>query len=237
MIVIADPEAYKVKEDAYIKAREAESRIIPDELLLQLPSVSDDHPYFAEWQQRKASLSRLLKYLSAKRRALHILDVGCGNGWMTHALYEAGHSVTGVDLNMFELKQAERVFGTNEKLQWAFADVVADDLPFAPFDIILFAASCQYFPDIAALTRKIACALSPEGEIHLMDSMFYKKRSANEARTRSITYYGKLGTPEMISYYFHHARVDISQIGYKRIYPVLAFRKTLEWWRYTRATD
>ena len=230
MIIVSDPALYAEKESLYIKVRDKEGRVIPDSVLLQLPDTDTNSPYKQEWDIRKQNLERLLKYLHArfKNKAATIIDVGCGNGWMTHALYEQGYSMHGVDLNLTELQQAEKVFGTNNTLKWYYADIMKDVLPIAPADIILLSASCQYFPDLYMLTERLLPILSTNGEIHLVDSIFYDDTLA--ARQRSEAYYNSIGFPQMSQYYFHHSVKDLKKAGYKKLYPGFFNRSVLQWW-------
>lgn len=232
MHILANPETYKDKEALYIHVRDKEGRVISDEVLKQLPDVQAGNPYKTEWDIRAANFERFKSYLAKRfaNKQLNILDVGCGNGWMTHRLYEAGHKVMGADLNLTELQQAESVFGSNNNLQWAYADVLTDKFTVAEFDVILFAASCQYFPDIEILTQKLKPMLVKGGEIHFVDSIFYTDPVS--AKERSLNYYTNLGFPAMTSYYHHHATRALKNAGYKKLYPGLFSRSILQWWRY-----
>ena len=122
MLVLGDPKKSEQKERQYIAVREREGRIYTDEQLLSLPDIDKAHPHYNEWAYRRQSFERLASYLDKnfKGRRLNILDLGCGNGWMSHRLHEQGHRVTGLDVNMTELEQAERVFGSSASMQWVY---------------------------------------------------------------------------------------------------------------------
>src|SRR5215469_6131351 len=91
-------------EKQYIQVRSLEGRLYPDDELISLPEIGAAHPHFREWQWRKRSARRLIRYLTSKEKALEILEVGCGNGWLTHLLAEIpGALVTGTDINFTEL--------------------------------------------------------------------------------------------------------------------------------------
>ncbi len=232
MRIVANPEMYKEKEALYIKVRDAEGRVPANDVVKSFPYVPADNPYKNEWDTRAKNLLRLLQYLEKKfEKPTKILDVGCGNGWMSHALYKQGYSVTGVDLNLTELKQAEEIFGEPEGLKWMYADILNDDIG-ERFDIILFAASCQYFPDLEVLTSHISGLLHNGGEIHLYDSMFYDRKELPAARQRSIDYYTRLGFPQMADYYFHHAYDTVKKLGFHNMNTRRWFTKKplLEWW-------
>ena len=233
MILLANPDDYLQKEALYIKTRTAEERVISNELLRQLPYPPADSRYIDEWRVRAKSFERFIKYLRKKHhnRQLNILDVGCGNGWMTNKLYCVGHKVTGLDLNLTELKQAEEVFGVSDGLKWVYADVLNNsDIPGAPFDIIILSASCQYFKNIPRLTQRLSLLLRDNGELHLLDSIFYKPGNIQSAKDRSQAYYTKLGVPEMSDYYFHHTETEMRKAGYKKQYPKFFNIAVLQWW-------
>lgn len=226
---------YKEKEELYIKVRSSEGRIVNDEVLHTLPQMPESDRYASEWELRSNSLERFIRYLKKKygNSSLNILDVGCGNGWMTRCLSEAGHTVTGVDLNIDELEQAESVFHSNNHLVWVYADVMKDEIPGTPFDIILLSASCQYFSSIGGLTARLKRMLSSKGEIHLLDSIFYKNAQVYDAKARSVDYYSRLGFPDMARYYFHHTIEELKSYGYKKLYPrPFMVKQPLQWWVY-----
>nr|MDQ3007726.1 class I SAM-dependent methyltransferase [Chloroflexota bacterium] len=99
-----------MQPELYLRLREKEGRLYSDETVARLPVTSARHRLAAEWRARTKSASRLTRYLSARPRQLSILELGCGNGWLSNLLSKAGHSVVAMDQNRFELKQAARVF-------------------------------------------------------------------------------------------------------------------------------
>lgn len=240
MLILSDPNIYYDKERSYIDVRTREGRIYSDKELLELPEISKGNKYYNEWVRRKESIANFKKYLAKryKGRSLQILDVGCGNGWMSNYLFKAGHDLTGIDLNITELKQAERTFGCKERLSWVYVDISNDKLPLSSqYDIIIFAASSQYFPDIERLTKCLSVLLSQHGEIHFIDSAFYDDNELPLAKQRTAMYYQKLGAPEMSKYYFHHSKKEMKLLGFKKMQQGLfqsLFNKksNLEWWRY-----
>src|SRR5450631_3041834 len=86
-------------EKKYIVTRSMENRLCTDEELMRLPDISAGHSHYKEWQLRKKSALRLVHYLADKDQDLEILEVGCGNGWLSHQLAEIpGTEVTGLDI-------------------------------------------------------------------------------------------------------------------------------------------
>src|SRR5450755_3134227 len=87
-------------EKKYITTRGLENRLYSDDELLRLPDIESEHTHYKEWQLRKKSSQRLMRYLAARKKALDILEIGCGNGWLSHQLAEIpGSRVTGLDIN------------------------------------------------------------------------------------------------------------------------------------------
>ena len=204
--------------DLYLRVREKEGRLYSDDVVAHLPFVSDGHPLANEWRARSTSTSRLTRYLSAKPKPLSILDLGCGNGWLSNQLSRSGQHVTGADQNVYELKQAARVFAAHPNL--SFLDVDIFSAPFAPetFDVIILASVIQYFPDLPALLNELSYYLKPQGEIHIIDSPLYTDGEITNAIQRSGQYYSSLGFPEMAEQYFHHCASDINGFDAKWLY-------------------
>jgi len=192
----------------YISVRIKENRVLSDKQLLQLPNAPLSNTNFKEWQVRKKSAHRFLNYLSNRKSVDTILDLGCGNGWFSNLIAKSFPSikVTGLDINEVELKQANRVF-QRRNLNFAFANIfqIKPNVFKEEFSIVVLNASVQYFPNFLNLLSKIITFLEPNGEIHIIDSPFYKKDTVLNAKERTVNYYTKLGFPEMAEYYFHHS--------------------------------
>src|SRR5947209_7985293 len=106
-------------EKAYISLRKSEGRLFADYEVLQLPDVSEGHPYYKEWHIRKRSSKRLFRHLQSLNKPLSILEVGCGNGWLSALLSQlAGSTITGIDINLFELDQAKKLFAALNNVQF-----------------------------------------------------------------------------------------------------------------------
>ena len=204
--------------DLYLSVREKEGRLYSDEMLAQLPSISGGHPLAKEWRARSASVARLTRYLSRQPKPLSILDLGCGNGWLSNLLHQSGHCVIGMDQNHHELKQAARVFSQKAGLSFLEADVFAAPFAAESFDVILLASVIQYFRDLTALLSTLLRYLKPQGEIHIMDSPLYSNADRDRAAHRSHQYYAALGFPQMAEHYFHHRTSDLSVLRPKTLY-------------------
>lgn len=203
-------------EKLYIQLREKEGRIYTDEELLLLPAISPSHLHFKEWQIRRKSCAHLINYLSAKKISLDILEIGCGNGWLSAKLSAIpSATVTGVDVNGCELEQAVRVFKQQKNLYFRYENILESTCDDQQFDIIVFAASIQYFPSLQKIIKKALSLLRLNGEIHIIDSSFYKNTEVCQARLRSREYFEKMSMPEMAKHYFHHGFNELNQFDYK----------------------
>jgi len=206
-------------EKQYIQVRSLEGRLYTDEELLRLPDIGAAHPHFREWQTRKRSADRLLRYLSARRSTMDILEIGCGNGWLSHQLAEMpGTRVTGVDINFTELQQAARVFSNDPNLRFIHGDIRSGILEDRTFDVIVFAASLQYFPSAKKILHLCLSYLNRGGEIHLLDTPFYRPEDVHLAARRTLAYFTSFGYPEMADYYSHHSFSDLRSFHYAILY-------------------
>ena len=190
----------------YLAVREKEGRVYPDELVKRLPDVPPDHPMCSEWRARSRSSHRLTAYLSQFEKGTTILELGCGNGWLSHGIAKATSAkIVGMDRDSPELRQARRVFASQKNLGWVAADIFVSPFAYGAFDVIVIASAIQYFADLARLMETLSPLLTARGEIHILDSPLYSIDALGAARERSRSYYQKLGFPEMAANYHHHS--------------------------------
>jgi ubiquinone/menaquinone biosynthesis C-methylase UbiE len=216
LFVPSDGHPDQTFEENYVVCRTRENRMYSDEETAKLPNIQAGHPHQKEWTIRKQSCQNLIDYLESKGAMLHILEVGCGNGWLSHELSGiSGCRVIGIDINLTELHQAARVFNRNSKLKFVYGDIRSDLLKDLKFDAIIFAASIQYFPDLKDIIQAALHQLNPGGEIHITDSHLYKSTQVDAAAKRTNDYYLSLGFPQMTHYYFHHCLDGLADFKYQ----------------------
>lgn len=202
-------------EMLYLAVRALEGRIYSDEELLQLPEIAPSHRHYKEWQVRKGSADRLISYLAKKNKPLYILEVGCGNGWLAAKLAQIkAANVVALDVNGTEVAQAARVF-KKQNLQFFAGSVDDGRFEGAKFDIILFAASIQYFSPLRDTIQKMQQYLMDGGEIHLIDSNFYTVFNVDDAAMRTQEYYSAMGYPQMAEFYYHHTLDELATFSHK----------------------
>jgi SAM-dependent methyltransferase len=142
-----------------------------DKEVAHLPRLTSAHPRHREWRCRRTSADRLIRYLSDHKRSAGILEIGCGNGWLSNRLAEVpGSRVIGLDPNLGELRQAARVFSHQQNLKFIYGEFYSDVLQDLSFDIIIVAAAIQYFARPAQLLADALSYLRPHGELHILDS-------------------------------------------------------------------
>lgn len=206
--------------DLYVRLRDVEERLYSDDALKQLPYTDEKNIYSREWEMRRQSTNRLVKYLNAKKRQLQILEVGCGNGWLSNQLAKkiTNAEVTALDINLPEMEQGRRVFMEQSNLHFVCGDIRTGIFDHKKFDIIIFAASIQYFEDFFEIINTCLELLNNHGEIHILDSEFYARDDIMEARNRSIQYFTEMGFEEMGNLYFHHPLESLSDFKYEILY-------------------
>ena len=204
-------------EELYLEVRKKEKRVYSDSEVLQLPDISPTHPHYKEWLIRKASFKQLKSYLEKKGKPLHILDIGCGNGWMTNKLSGINQSaVVGVETNALEAEQARRVFAGNRRLTFFSGDIFQNELLKEKlFDVIILAASIQYFKDVESSLKYLLRLLNEDGEIHILDSHFYTERAQRKAKVVTENYYREIGFEEMEKHYHHHLWSTLEGLNYE----------------------
>ncbi|WP_053002272.1 class I SAM-dependent methyltransferase [Kordia jejudonensis] len=234
---------YLTPEDAgfsqyYLAVREKEQRILTDPEVRKLPYLERD-----EWPYRIKSTERFLSYISKKTETLHMLTIGCGNGWFSNKIAEVSskNEVIGLDVNRDELEQAARIFKT-KNLHFVYADIFnVSDMFEAKFDIITLNGAIQYFKDFKELMTLLTSFLTPNGEIHIIDSPFYATDEIPAAKQRTQEYYESIGVPEMTKNYVHHDKKLVADFDilytYKRniIHKILGKKESpFSWYRFIK---
>jgi ubiquinone/menaquinone biosynthesis C-methylase UbiE len=204
-------------EKMYFDLRLKEGNIFSLQEIQKLPA-NKTNPIL--WKQRAQTAALFASYIK-KNNFSTVLEIGCGNGWFSNYISENSYcqSVVGLDINLTELTQASEAFPNNPKLTWWYADPFSADIPLQSFDIIIFNGSIQYFSDFRQVIERMQTLLKTKGEIHILDSPFYKsKRHQDLARTATEKYYIAVGFPEMKKFYFHHLLDDLNTFTYSILY-------------------
>jgi 2-polyprenyl-3-methyl-5-hydroxy-6-metoxy-1,4-benzoquinol methylase len=99
--------------------------------------------------------------LAAIQPGARVLDLGCGEGWFTRALQEAGADATGADVAREPLRRAAG--------DLRLVHIESDELPFAPaaFDAVWAGELLEHVQDVVGLLAEIHRVLRPGGELIL----------------------------------------------------------------------
>src|SRR5882672_1376853 len=111
-------------EKNYIELRKKEKRVYSDEVVRYLPDYNQRDSQRKEWMIRKITMTKLITYFKKKENKNLILELGCGNGWLSHQLAMAMNAdVFGLDINETELLQGARLFRDCQNLAFIQGDV------------------------------------------------------------------------------------------------------------------
>lgn len=211
-------------EDQYILIRDKEQRIFSVDEIRRLPELKKGHKHAAEWKIRKKSIERFAGFLKMKTAA-SALDIGCGTGFFANILSQYCDKVSGVEVNLTELKLAAEAFKSNPKTAWYYTDILSRKVfPESSFDLITFCCSFQYFPDVKEILDACFYYLKPGGSVHIIDSPIYEKEEQVRAQKATYNYYRDMGCDTLAQHYFHHTWEDI-----KPYYPRIHYQKSKRW--------
>jgi ubiquinone/menaquinone biosynthesis C-methylase UbiE len=218
----------KIFEDKYARLRKKEGRAYSDTEVLGLPSISSSHAFYKEWGIRKRSCKKLVQYLKKKEAVRNILEIGCGNGWLSAQLAtNTNANVVGLDINNIELEQARKVFNLIQNLSFINGDIKDEIFVDKKFDSIVFAASIQYFESIKKIVAITLEHLTPQGEVHILDTNFYLGPEVILAQQRTKKYYDSIGFSGMEEYYFHHTLNELTLFQYEILFNPTSWRNKL----------
>jgi len=205
-------------EQLYVALRDQEGRLYSDKQLAALPDIDGGHRYAKEWKMRKRSAKRLVDFLKKQERPLTVLEVGCGNGWLSNMMARVPKiKVTGIDPNKVEIEQATRVF-KKRNLKFIHGAFGKDAFGSQKFDMIVFAASIQYFPSLDEVLKDAFALLESDGRIHVLDTPFYHTGEQKVAAERSLEYFTQLGYPQMAQYYHHHSLKQLMRFKHRTMF-------------------
>ncbi len=146
----------------------------------KLPEVDPGRPGWREWRVRRESYEHLRRAVltAAPRRALKIVDLGAGNGWLSHRLAGAGHDVVAIDRSLHEHDGLGALSRYGVPITAVVADIERPPLQPAQFDAAVFNASLHYTANPEAALASAARLLVPHGALVVMDSPMFRRAAA-----------------------------------------------------------
>jgi SAM-dependent methyltransferase len=148
-----------------------------------LPVVPRSDPRADEWRVRRESYAHLQQHVlpGVWQGPIRILDLGAGNGWLSHRLAAFGHQVVAVDLLDDDLDGLGVCRHYPVTLILVQADF--DALPFAPsqFEVVVLNGALHYAPDPEATLRAAIRTMTGNGTLVVMDSPMFRHEKDGQA--------------------------------------------------------
>jgi SAM-dependent methyltransferase len=142
-----------------------------------------------EWAIRRRSFEALVQNVIIPRESqtngpLRILDLGAGNGWLSHRLARRGHILAAIDLLVNPLDG----LGAHVHYESRFTPIQAefDHLPLAgeQAELVIYNSSLHYSVDYLATFREALRVLVRDGQIIVMDTPIYRRAESGAAMIR-----------------------------------------------------
>jgi SAM-dependent methyltransferase len=169
----------------YAAHRQAEGRGYSGDELLALPYVRTG-PLARQWAVRARSFDAFMARLvrptaKALGRPLRLLDLGAGNGWLSHRVVLEGHLAVALDIRDDQVDGLGAALPlqlhAGRRMSTAVAPFDAVPEPDCSFDIAVFNASLHYATDLAAVLTEAARVVRPGGRLAILDSPFYRREA------------------------------------------------------------
>jgi SAM-dependent methyltransferase len=102
------------------------------------------------------------------REARRALDVGCGDGMVTRAVAGRGVAVLGVDVSPRMVALARARTDATARVEYRVADIMADDIPEKPFDVVMSINVVHHVP-LGDIIPRLAGLVAPGGTLLIQD--------------------------------------------------------------------
>lgn len=93
-----------------------------------------------------------------------VLDVGCGDGFLSARLAELGCQVVALDADAGVLERAQQRW-PQHRIDWLHDDFLKVDLPLGSFDVVLSNATLHHLPDAAQALTRMATLAKPGAQL------------------------------------------------------------------------
>ena len=179
--------------DAYAGLRAREGRGSGGEAELRaLPYVSQG-PLAKQWTVRARTFDAFVSHVVGplerdRHRALRILDLGAGNGWLSARMISRGHFAVALDVRTDDVDGLGAAGAYQRILPRMFSRVAAsfETLPIGEriFDLVVFDASLHYTTDLPVALGEAVRVVARGGRVAILDSPFYRQAEAGDAMVR-----------------------------------------------------
>lgn len=148
--------------------------------------------FSADWKIRAASFLALQNILPGNST---ILDLGAGNGWLSHRLVLSGHTLYAIDL----LVNADDGLGAWKHYESTFTPIQAEftalPIPDSSVDVVVFNASLHYSERYEHTLAETLRVLTPQGLLVVMDSPVYKDEESGKSMLveRKVNFLARYG--------------------------------------------
>jgi ubiquinone/menaquinone biosynthesis C-methylase UbiE len=160
-----------------------------------------------------------LHYIKQKRDQQHILEVGCGNGWLAAQLAShTGNIVTGIDICSTAIEQAQRVFDTIPHLDFIPFDFNNEIFEEQKFDLVIIAASAGYFHSFKKMIAAAMEHLTLQGEIHILDSALYRQHEIAAVKEQAGKQLQAIDMNAIAPFYFYHSIDELKKYNHTVLY-------------------
>ncbi|HEY4076025.1 MAG TPA: class I SAM-dependent methyltransferase [Rhizomicrobium sp.] len=165
--------------EAYAHVRSQEGRELHGDLLKSLPYLRSG-PLARQWAVRAASFDAFVQHVLTPRedgRALDILDLGAGNGWLSYRMARRGHRALALDMrdDMVDGLGAAVELTHDAPFECVVGSFTALPLGKRRFDIVLFNASLHYAKNLPDVLGEAVAVVRSGGVVVVMDSPFYAR--------------------------------------------------------------
>lgn len=166
------------------RIRAASFRALITNLIAPLES---NHPVISSTARNLVAKDQDLSVASLPqndKRSLKLLDLGAGNGWLSHQLAKRGHTVGAVDL----LTNPADGLGAHVHYDARFTPIQAefDHLPLTEHqvDVAIFNSAFHYSADYATSLAEAWRVVKPGGRIVILDSPVYSNAASGKQMLR-----------------------------------------------------
>ena len=131
---------------------------------------AEEHPYFIDEDVVSELLEKLLRHLNELNKPFSIVDLGCGDGTILHALHSKGllrnaSRVVGVDISEERIRRLRKFCPFAEGIVGDVCDL--RQVPDSSFDVAISTQVIEHVLDDSKMLREIHRILKPNGYFYV----------------------------------------------------------------------